>query len=157
MSDSVEKKMRPDKPKRREKGIFGILKPKTPTFFTPNGEEWSSDDSDEDFRPGGRILAKKGKSESEVEAEADEITTPRKRKKPRKISRIESDDDQDGDSGSGKEDGGDSSLAASDSDESSSKEKEKKKSNRPTGVKRGKRRSYVEESNDSEEDDNLNR
>ena len=154
MSDAVKRKMHPDKPKRPEKGIFGIPKPKNPTFFTPNGEEWSSDDSDEDFRPGGRILAKKDTSESE--AEADEIPTSRKRKKPRKISRIESDDDQDG-GGSGKEDG-DSSFAASDSDEVSAKGKEKKKGNGPTAVKRGKRRSYVDESNDSEEEDNsLNR
>ena len=53
MSDQEETEPRPKpKQKRREKGIFGIPKSKNKMFFNPNDDEWSSDDSDEDFDPG---------------------------------------------------------------------------------------------------------
>ena len=146
--EEVKRPMKSGK-KRRERGIFGIPKPKKRIFFNPNDDkEWSSDDSDEDFSP---EVNERVKDVESSRYSADDDNDDRKKKLRRvkpKIARIESDDDNDDDDGPrGKDD--DSSFRASDVDDSDGGGKE-----RGSVGGRGKvrRKSYVEESDDSDEE-----
>ena len=140
--------------KGRQRGIFGIKRSKDRMFFDPKDEAWSSDDSDEDFRPdgggGGAAAVNLEGEESGSEVEEKKKKNPVKKKKPKKASRIESDDevdvngvDEDDDAVADGKDDANSDFEASDYES-------KKKNGR--GVAGRKRKSFVEESDDSDDE-----
>ena len=138
--------------KGRQRGIFGIKRSKDRMFFDPKDEAWSSDDSDEDFRPdgGGGGAAAVNLEGEESGSEVKKKKNPVKKKKPKRASRIESDDevdvngvDEDDDAVADGKDDANSDFEASDYES-------KKKNGR--GVAGRKRKSFVEESDDSDDE-----